>query len=122
MPIHKSRSQKHDADSVPEPSDAELWKDRGNKAFQKRDYAEAKKHYTQSIALEPSCLAYANRAMAELKLRNYNAAEADCTQAIALDVLYIKAYLRRKSQTHLMLFVKHKPSLTVQGNAVFSCI
>lgn len=80
-----------------EPTDAELWKDRGNKAFSANNYAQAKQDYTQSIALQPSCLAYANRAMAELKLEEFSAAEADCTKAIALDAAYVKAYLRRAS-------------------------
>ncbi len=78
-----------------EPTDAELWKDRGNKAFAAKKYAQAKKDYTQSIALQPTCLAYANRAMAELKLDEFLAAESDCTAAIALDPCYVKAYLRR---------------------------
>lgn len=83
--------------SPAEPTDAELWKDRGNKAFLAQNYAQAKQDYTQSIALQPTCLAYANRAMAELKLGEYSAAEADCTEAIALDAAYVKAYLRRAS-------------------------
>ncbi len=78
-----------------EPTDAELWKDRGNKAFAAKKYAQAKKDYTQSIALQPTCLAYANRAMAELKLDEFSAADSDCTAAIALDPCYVKAYLRR---------------------------
>lgn len=83
--------------SPAEPTDAELWKDRGNKAFSAKNYAQAKQDYTQSIALQPTCLAYANRAMAELKLEEHSAAEADCTKAIALDAAYVKAYLRRGS-------------------------
>ena len=78
-----------------EPTDAELWKDRGNKAFAAKKYAQAKKDYTQSIALQPTCLAYANRAMAELKLDEFSEAQSDCTAAIALDPCYVKAYLRR---------------------------
>ena len=83
--------------SPAEPTDAELWKDRGNRAFSAKNYAQAKQDYTQSIALQPTCLAYANRAMAELKLEDYSAAETDCTKAIALDTTYVKAYLRRAS-------------------------
>ena len=83
--------------SPAEPTDAELWKDCGNRAFSAKKYAQAKQDYTQSIALQPTCLAYANRAMAELKLEEYSAAEADCTNAIALDAAYVKAYLRRAS-------------------------
>lgn len=82
-----------------EPTDAELWKDRGNKAFAAKKYAQAKKDYTQSIALQPTCLAYANRAMAELKLDEFSAAELDCTAALALDPCYVKAYLRRATAT-----------------------
>ena len=92
-----SSKQKQQPLAPSEASDAELWKDRGNKAFTKGAYADAKKSYTQSIALEPTCLAYANRAMAELKLKEFTAAEADCTQAIQLDASYLKAYLRRAS-------------------------
>lgn len=92
-----SSKQKQQPLAPSEASDAELWKDRGNKAFTKGAYADAKKSYTQSIALEPTCLAYANRAMAELKLKDFTAAEADCTEAIQLDASYIKAYLRRAS-------------------------
>lgn len=83
--------------SPAEPTDAELWKARGNKAFSAQNYVQAKQDYTQSIALQPTCLAYANRAMAELKLGEYAAAEADCTEALALDAAYVKAYLRRAS-------------------------
>ena len=85
-----------------EPTDAELWKDRGNKAFAASKFAEAKKNYTQSIALQPSCLAYANRAMAELKLGEFQAAEADSTQATALDPGYVKV---REHHTTLDLLV-----------------
>lgn len=73
-----------------EPTDAELWKDRGNKAFSAKNFAQAKQDYTQSLVLQPTCLAYANRAMAELKLEEFLAAEADCTEAIALDPTYVK--------------------------------
>jgi hypothetical protein len=51
--------------------------------------------YSSSLALAPTCLAYANRAMAELKLGQFREAEADCTQALRLDPLYVKAYQRR---------------------------
>ena len=78
-----------------EPSDAELWKERGNKAFKAGDYTRAKTCYTQSIALEPTCIAYANRAQASIKLEDFSAAEQDCTQALKLDSSYVKAWHRR---------------------------
>ena len=57
--------------------------------------AQALECYSASLGLAPSCLAYANRAMAELKLGRWAEAEADCTQALALDPGYVKAYQRR---------------------------
>ena len=58
-------------------------------------YGDAIAYYTDSLKYMPSCLAYANRAMAQLKLGNAAEAEADCTAALELDVGYVKAYQRR---------------------------
>ena len=51
--------------------------------------------YSSSLALSPTCLAYANRAMAELKLGKAKEAEEDCGQALLLNATYVKAYQRR---------------------------
>jgi Meckel syndrome type 1 protein len=77
------------------PTSAEGWKDAGNAAFKRGQHREAADCYTRSLELQPTCLAFANRAMARLKLGQAAEAEADCSQALDLDPLYTKAYLRR---------------------------
>ncbi len=83
------------ASSCAAPTSAEGWKDAGNAAFKRGQYREAADCYSRSLALQPSCLAFANRAMARLKLGQAAEAEADCSQALALDPLYVKAHQRR---------------------------
>ncbi|KAF6265243.1 hypothetical protein COO60DRAFT_1697836 [Scenedesmus sp. NREL 46B-D3] len=76
-------------------AEATALKDRGNKLFQAGYYDDAVGCYTQSIALQPTSLAYANRAMAQLKLGKPAEAEHDCSAALQLDSSYIKALHRR---------------------------
>uniref|UniRef100_A0A383V547 RNA-polymerase II-associated protein 3-like C-terminal domain-containing protein n=1 Tax=Tetradesmus obliquus TaxID=3088 RepID=A0A383V547_TETOB len=76
-------------------AEATALKDRGNKLFQAGYYDDAVGCYTQSIALKPTSLSYANRAMARLKLGQPAEAEQDCTAALQLDSSYIKALHRR---------------------------
>ncbi|XP_020520546.1 RNA polymerase II-associated protein 3 isoform X2 [Amborella trichopoda] len=70
-------------------------KELGNDYFKQKKYAHAIECYSRSIALSPSAVAYANRAMAYLKTRRYEEAENDCTEALNLDDRYVKAYSRR---------------------------
>eukprot|EP00879_Flechtneria_rotunda_P012070 GHRR01012605.1.p1 GENE.GHRR01012605.1~~GHRR01012605.1.p1 ORF type:complete len:527 (+),score=243.09 GHRR01012605.1:615-2195(+) len=70
-------------------------KDRGNKLFQAGHYDDAMKCYSQSINTQPTSIAYANRAMAYLKLGRYVEAEQDCTAAVAMEGSYVKALHRR---------------------------
>ena len=53
-------------------------------------YDLAREAYTASLGVKATHLAFANRAMASLKLRDFAAAEADCTSAIDLEPSYIK--------------------------------
>lgn len=53
-------------------------------------YDLAREAYSASLAAKPTHLAFANRAMALLKLRDFRAAEADCTSAIELEPSYVK--------------------------------
>jgi tetratricopeptide (TPR) repeat protein len=76
-------------------SKAAALKDQGNKLFQAKYFDDAISCYTQSIATHPTAVAYANRAMAYLKLGKYSEAEADCTAALQLDPTYAKAWHRR---------------------------
>ncbi|XP_027934386.1 RNA polymerase II-associated protein 3 isoform X1 [Vigna unguiculata] len=81
---------------VPEDvPDAASEKDLGNEFFKQKKFKEARDCYSRSIALSPTAVAYANRAMANIKLRRFQEAEDDCTEALDLDDRYIKAYSRR---------------------------
>ncbi|CAK9234912.1 unnamed protein product [Sphagnum troendelagicum] len=75
--------------------DAWSEKDLGNKYFKEGKYVQAIDCYSRSIALQPTAVAFANRAMALLKIRRYADAEVDCTEAIELDDHFTKAYSRR---------------------------
>ncbi|XP_057539792.1 uncharacterized protein LOC130817860 isoform X2 [Amaranthus tricolor] len=75
--------------------DASSEKDLGNEYFKQKKFNEAIDCYSRSIALSPTAVAYANRAMAYLKIKRYQEAEDDCTEALNLDDRYIKAYSRR---------------------------
>ncbi|KAJ4719335.1 RNA polymerase II-associated 3 [Melia azedarach] len=102
-PSVDSYSRKYDAvsclsssfmheESVP---DANSEKELGNEYFKQKKFKEAIDCYSRSIALSPTAVAYANRAMAYLKLKRFQEAEDDCTEALNLDDRYIKAYSRR---------------------------
>eukprot|EP00258_Populus_trichocarpa_P022944 XP_024438963.1 RNA polymerase II-associated protein 3 isoform X2 [Populus trichocarpa] len=75
--------------------DATTEKELGNEYFKQKKYKEAIECYSRSIALSPTAVAYANRAMAYLKIKRFPEAEDDCTEALNLDDRYIKAYSRR---------------------------
>uniref|UniRef100_A0A6N2L2L7 RNA-polymerase II-associated protein 3-like C-terminal domain-containing protein n=1 Tax=Salix viminalis TaxID=40686 RepID=A0A6N2L2L7_SALVM len=65
-----------------------------------KKFNEAIECYSRSIALSPTAVAHANRAMAYLKIKSQvfpvrYQAEDDCTEALNLDDHYIKAYSRR---------------------------
>ncbi|XAR52682.1 hypothetical protein NMG60_11020869 [Bertholletia excelsa] len=79
------------------PPDAVSEKELGNEFFKQKKFNEAIVCYSRSIALSPTAVAYANRAMSYLKLKRYQEAEDDCTEALNLDDRYIKAYSRRST-------------------------
>uniref|UniRef100_A0A803KMY2 RNA-polymerase II-associated protein 3-like C-terminal domain-containing protein n=1 Tax=Chenopodium quinoa TaxID=63459 RepID=A0A803KMY2_CHEQI len=72
--------------------DAASEKDLGNEYFKQKKFNEAIDCYSRSIALSPTAVAYANRAMSYLKIKRFQEAEDDCTEALNLDDRYIKAY------------------------------
>ncbi|KAJ1692057.1 hypothetical protein LUZ63_008755 [Rhynchospora breviuscula] len=75
--------------------DATSEKDLGNEYFKQKKFSEAIDCYSRSIALSPTAVAFANRAMAYLKIKRFEEAETDCTEALNLDDRYVKAYSRR---------------------------
>ncbi|GAB2211640.1 hypothetical protein Droror1_Dr00024964 [Drosera rotundifolia] len=75
--------------------DAVSEKEQGNEYFKQKKFNEAIDSYSRSIALSPSSVAYANRAMAYVKIKRFREAEDDCTEALNLDDRNIKAYSRR---------------------------
>ncbi|CAL5380470.1 unnamed protein product [Camellia sinensis] len=77
--------------------DATSEKELGNEYFKQKKFKEAVDCYSRSIALSPTAVAYANRAMAYLKMRRFQEAEDDCMEALNLDDRYIKAYSRRST-------------------------
>ncbi|KAL6570194.1 hypothetical protein OROMI_014708 [Orobanche minor] len=77
--------------------DANSEKELGNEFFKQNKFNEAVDCYSRSIALSPTAVAYANRAMAYIKIKRFHEAENDCTEALNLDDRYIKAYSRRST-------------------------
>ncbi|XP_023643474.1 RNA polymerase II-associated protein 3 isoform X2 [Capsella rubella] len=75
--------------------DSSSEKEQGNEFFKQKKFNEAIDCYSRSLALSANAVAYANRAMAYLKIKRYREAEVDCTEALNLDDRYIKAYSRR---------------------------
>lgn len=90
-----SSAQEHVLPPVRNTATGPLLLARGNEHFKLGDHKSAEECYTRSLELEPSSLAFANRAMAMLKLGRHAEAEADCSEALRMDPKYAKAWLRR---------------------------
>ncbi|CAN6827841.1 hypothetical protein Bca4012_030525 [Brassica carinata] len=84
--------------------DANSEKEQGNGYFKQKKFNEAIDCYSRSIALSPNAVAFANRAMAYLKIKRL--AEVDCTEALNLDDRYIKAYSRRATARKQLGMIK----------------
>ncbi|CAO3592250.1 unnamed protein product [Absidia cylindrospora] len=71
-------------------------KEKGNAHFQKQEYQQAIRFYSEAINLDPTNAVYfVNRAMAYLKVKNYLQAEQDCTKCLNLQPNHVKALWRR---------------------------
>ncbi|KAF8100619.1 hypothetical protein N665_0220s0023 [Sinapis alba] len=84
--------------------DANSEKEQGNEYFKQKKFNEAIDCCSRSIALSPNAVAFANRAMAYLKIKRL--AEVDCTEALNLDDRYIKAYSRRATARKQLYMIK----------------
>ena len=70
-------------------------KDRGNKAFKKKDFSTALSSYSASIAYFKDPKVYSNRAAVFLKMKQYEECISDCNLALAMDKAFLKPYNRR---------------------------
>lgn len=101
VPAADSSIQQHPPVRNSEPQTADAWRARGNELFKAGQHTYAKECYARCISLDPdNAVAYANKAMAELKLQEWIQAEQDCTKALQLDPTYVKVCTHDAQAVH----------------------
>ncbi|CAM9153867.1 unnamed protein product [Pylaiella littoralis] len=80
---------------------AERERVKGNESFKVKEYDEAFRCYTCSLALnDTNARVYNNRAATAHHMERFDQAEDDCTRAISLDPAFKKAWMRRGMVRH----------------------
>ncbi|KAK9803396.1 hypothetical protein WJX72_005574 [[Myrmecia] bisecta] len=74
---------------------AHVHKEDGNALYGKGDWPGAFICYSRSLDMQPTAVAFANRAAAQLKLQRWAGVMEDCTEALKLDPGMYKALARR---------------------------
>ncbi|CAF1356875.1 unnamed protein product [Rotaria sordida] len=78
------------------PELSEQEKTKGNEFFQKADYPNALKHYTEAIKRNPSnARLYSNRAACFIKLMEFGLALKDSEEGIKIDPTFVECYLHK---------------------------
>ncbi|XP_066281121.1 stress-induced-phosphoprotein 1-like isoform X2 [Branchiostoma lanceolatum] len=79
-----------------DPEKAEEEKALGNDLFQKGDFPNAVKHYSEAIRRNPGdAKLYSNRAACYTKLAAWELGLKDCDECVRLDPKFLKGYLRK---------------------------
>jgi tetratricopeptide (TPR) repeat protein len=89
---------------------ADRFKEQGNTAFQRGEFAAAHLHYTKAIKCTPkNAILYSNRAACLLKLKRFEEARDDAAACIELDADFLKGHLRLGSS--LLHLGKYKKAI-----------
>ncbi|XP_074271615.1 translocon at the outer membrane of chloroplasts 64-like isoform X1 [Silene latifolia] len=92
---------------ISKETSADIAKEKGNQAFEDKQWPKAISFYTEAIKLNGNnATYYSNRAAAYLELGSFVQAEDDCTKAINLDKKNVKAYLRRGTAREMLGYYK----------------
>uniref|UniRef100_A0A1B0CE84 Sperm-associated antigen 1 n=1 Tax=Lutzomyia longipalpis TaxID=7200 RepID=A0A1B0CE84_LUTLO len=74
---------------------------KGNEYFKTKDFEEAHREYSKCIDIEPSAIAYNNRAIANIKLDRLREAIEDCDACLRVEPKNLKALMRKAQALEL---------------------